>query len=136
MNMHTDNRTGPIIQRASSFFFICLGLFVLVGSLVLIVSTLFPTDQAGTHRLVARFEGDGPTETDPFVVADGWEFRWEHDAHLQQLIWRRSDGEEDMLMEMPGKPIRKHGGVNIPTGGEYRIQVIGTGPWKVEVYQF
>jgi len=136
MAVREDVIRGPVIQRASSFVLICLALFAGVVGTTVLVLKLFPADQTGTHRLVAQFEGVDHAETPAFTVDDAWEFRWEHEGHLQQLIWTRRDGTQDMLMEMPGKPIRKHGGVNIPNGGEYRLKVVGTGPWKLEVNQF
>lgn len=85
---------------------------------------------------MAEFSGSGSGPVGKFQVENEWELRWKHEGHLEGIIWTDSAGEEDLLMEMPGKPIRHQGGVNYFKGGEYTLEVRGTGPWQIEIYQF
>ena len=41
-----------------------------------------------------------------------------------------------MIMEIQRKIIREHGSINYAQGGEYTMEIIGQGDWKIEVYQF
>jgi len=124
------------IRTATGYVVACslLFLFVVVVTVLSVLAMPASTDQG--NALVAEFSGVDDGEVGPVQVGDQWEFRWEHEGHLKRITWTRSDGEEDMFMEMPGKPIRGHGGINYKEGGEYRFRVEGTGPWKIQVYQF
>jgi len=128
--------TGSIIQKPGTFVLVCFGLFALVVGITVLAMSLFPADESSAHQQVAHFEGEGDGQTGSFTVDDEWEFRWEHHGDLQAIIWRRSDGEEDRFIEMPGKPIRHQGGVDNTEGGEYSFEVQGTGRWTIDVYQF
>lgn len=124
------------IQTARGFTLVCMGLFLIVTAITVIVPLLItaPADSPFVH--VATFTGKDHEKTKSFTVKDHWEFRWTHNGHLQQIIWKRKDGHQGMLMEMQRKPIRTRGSLNYGEGGEYIIEVIGTGDWKIEVYQF
>lgn len=134
---HTSPQTPRLaIHGVGTFIGVCFGLFVFVAATTFVCLRLFPGEASSTHRLVAHFSGNGDGSTAPFTVDDEWEFRWTHDGRIEQIIWRRADGEQDLLMEMPGKPIRYQGGVDYTAGGEYTMEIKGTGNWTIDVYQF
>ncbi len=124
------------LKSASGFALICLGMFLLVVALTVTCSYIFYVPHQEHRELVAEFSGQDDGMTGPFVVNDLWEFRWEHDGRIKRITWFRDDGLKDIFMEMPGKPVRYQGGINYEEGGEYRIQVEGTGNWTIKVYQF
>ncbi len=124
------------IQTARGFTLVCLGLFLMVLAITSVTSFMVDPSSQPKAEPIATFTGKDNGTTGSFKVKQNWEFRWTHNGHLKQIIWKRSDGHQNLLMEIQRKIIRKHGSLNYDKPGEYKFEVIGEGDWKIEVYQF
>ncbi len=124
------------IKTAWGFTLICMGLLRGVFAVTYLASLTVARHSFPQAKPIATFTGRNNGTTGSFTVKSNWEFRWEHNGHLEQIIWKRADGFQSLIMEIQRKKIRKHGSLNFDKPGEYRFQVIGEGDWKIDVYQF
>lgn len=131
-----SSATPPGVLRPWQFVGICVGGFALIAVFVLGVTAAFPKPSPTSIAPTYTFTGEGDGETDTFTVSPGWEIRIEHNGKLESVKWINENGENKMLMGMPSKPIRQNASVNNADGGTYRIEVIGKGPWKIDVREF
>ena len=124
------------IQTVKGFTLVCLGLLLMVIGVTYIAFLVVNRNSFPQEKLIATFTGKDHGTTGSFTVTGDWEFRWTHDGDLKQIIWKREDGFQSLIMEIQRKKIRKYGSVNFDKPGKYRFEVIGQGNWKIEVYQF
>jgi hypothetical protein len=124
------------IQTAWGFTLVCMGLLMVVFAITYIAFLSVDHDPLSKTKPIATFTGKDNGTTGSFTVTDNWEFRWTHNGHLEQIIWKRADGFQSLIMEIQRKKIRQHGSLNFDKPGEYKFEVVGQGDWKIEVYQF
>lgn len=110
--------------------------FAVISGLTLSQGWLKPIKPVAATRIL-EFSGVGTSERSPvFSAKDGWEIRWHVEGKLDQIVWTDEYGKSDYVIAMHRKPIRNGGGVNVAKGGQYFLQVVGEGSWKIDVYQF
>ena len=117
------------------------GIFLLSFACIVIVTFSLagdagPNSRSQNLKTIATFEGNGNGETGFFTVNDSWEIKWEHQGNLQAIEWIGKNGGGSKYIAMHKKPIREHGRVNNGKGGIYKLNIVGEGPWKIEVNEF
>lgn len=123
-------------MKAIQFSLLCLGLFALVVLTTLGLSQITTSAGSSAPTLVSHFEGEGNFQSSEFAVTSGWEIRWEHEGKIKQIEWSSPTAEGDLVMSLPHKPIREHGGVNLSSSGTFQLEVIAEGPWEIDVWQY
>jgi hypothetical protein len=90
---------------------------------------------APVERRLFEWSGqDSETSTATFSAPDSWELRWEHSGEIEEIRWTNTAGASQSVYSMHRKPIRHRGSVNVSHGGDYTLQVLGTGPWRLQVF--
>lgn len=80
--------------------------------------------------LIKMFSGNGVTTTRPFTAPPKWEMQWKSEGGVFGIYLK--DGEGKMLAVPASQTGPGSGSAYQPTGGEFILQVIATGPWTIK----
>ena len=113
------------MQSKSLLFLRLIACFLVLGSP--------PHVAAGDAQVLQQVSANGQRNLHPFAVKDKWEIQWDSKGTLLGITIYRADGkmlEVAATQNGPGT-----GSSYQPLGGEYYLQVSGTGEWTVTVVQ-
>ena len=88
---------------------------------------------AETEQVLQKVSANGQRNLRPFTAKDKWEIQWEAKGTLLTITIFSADGKLSNVaatQEGPGD-----GSSYQPKGGEYYLQVSGTGEWTITVVQ-
>ena len=114
------------IEMVKVFFWICAVLlgFISAGALPSVAADL---------EVIQKLSANGQRNLRPFVVKDKWEIQWDSKGSNLSITIYAADGR--MLDVAATQKGPGNGSSYQPGGGNYYLQVSGTGEWTVTVVQ-
>jgi hypothetical protein len=88
---------------------------------------------AGDGQVIQQVSANGQRNLRPFTVKDRWEIQWDSKGSLLTITIYKADGklfDAAAMQQGPGS-----GSSYQPKGGEYYLQISGTGEWTITVVQ-
>ena len=88
---------------------------------------------AETGAVLQEVSANGQRNLRPFTVKDKWEIQWDSKGTLLTITLFTADGKISSIAASQDGP--GSGSSYQPKGGEYFLQVTGTGAWTIKVVQ-
>lgn len=88
---------------------------------------------AETGAVLQEVSANGQRNLRPFTVKDKWEIQWDSKGTLLTITLFTADGKTSSIAASQDGP--GSGSSYQPKGGEYFLQVTGTGAWTIKVVQ-
>jgi hypothetical protein len=88
---------------------------------------------AGDGQVIQQVSANGQRNLRPFTVKDKWELQWDSKGSMLAITVYKADGTLFDVGPMQNKP--GSGSSYQPKGGNYYLQVSGSGEWTVTVVQ-
>jgi len=104
-------------------------IWVLLG----VIPVNAPPSAAADEGVIQKFSANGQRNLRPFIVKDKWEIQWDSKGSFLSITIYTADGR--MLDVAATHKGSGSGSSYQPKGGEYYLQVSGTGDWTVTVVQ-
>lgn len=96
--------------------------------------TLRPVLTASAEgQVLQEISANGVRNLRPFTVKDKWEIQWESKGTMLTITIYQSDGTLGNIAALQNGP--GSGASYQPKGGEFYLQLSGTGEWTVRVVQ-
>lgn len=106
---------------------------VKTGLAIMVVMMLSAPVWAVEDTVVQQLSANGSRNTRPFTVRDRWEIRWDNKGPMLNISVRSLDGKV-----LGGGALATSPGVGQsfePKGGNYFLDISGSGEWTVTVVQ-
>ena len=88
---------------------------------------------AETGAVLQEVSANGQRNLRPFTVKDKWEIQWDSKGTLLTITLFTADGKTSSIAASQDGP--GSGSSYQPKGGEYFLQVTGTGAWTIKMVQ-
>lgn len=107
---------------------------IVLFCLICFLSSVIPAALAAERgQVVQKVLAKGQRNLRPFTVKDNWEILWDSKGPAFSITLHRAEGT--MLDVVATQKGRRSGSSHQDKGGEYYLQVMGTGRWTVTVVQ-
>ena len=106
---------------------------IVLPSQVTAASTTEAAETETAGQVIQQVSANGQRNLRPFTVKDKWEIQWDSKSTMLSITIFEADGklsDTGPMQQGPGS-----GSSYQPKGGNYYLQVSGTGEWTVTVVQ-